>query len=159
VPLDPAVIPTEEVSISSEPPLSSEQIMQILLGGAVDVLTGSGDLAQFAEGELIGFGSSFISRAIEDEFNLAAFRLGGAGNEDNPYYIDMEKAITPDFSVTYYRDFFSETSQTEEYGVRYKILESQHGDRYDGIELELNFQENSFTGPESEFMFTWTMRF
>jgi hypothetical protein len=149
----------EAMQLSSEPPMSEEKILTYLLGGAVDVLTGSGDLGQFAEGELIGFGSSFISRAIADEFNLAALRLGGTGSEDNPYYVDMEKAVTPDFSVTYYRDFFSEASQTEEYGVRYKILESQQGSRYDGIELELNFQDNSFTGPESEFMFTWTMRF
>lgn len=150
---------TEAMQLSSEPPMSEDRILTYLLGGAVDVLTGSGDLGQFAEGELLGFGSSFISRAIADEFNLAALRLGGTGSDDNPYYIDMEKEITPAFSVTYYRDFFSETSQTEEYGIRYKILESQQGSRYDGIELELNFQDNSFTGPESEFMFTWTMRF
>jgi len=157
--LDPSSEPIEEVRLTSEPPLPEDKILQYLLGGAADMLTGSGDLQQFAQEELLAFGSSFISRYIEDELNLEAFRFGGSGDEDNPYYMDLEKELTPGFSVTYYRDFFSEANMTEEYGVKYKILEQRVGNRYNNVELELNFQQSEFRGSGSEFMFTWNTRF
>jgi hypothetical protein len=157
--LDPSSEPVEAVQLSSDPPLSEDQILQYLLGGAANVLTGSGDLSQFAQEELVAFGSSFISRYIEDQLNLAAFRIGGTGDDDNPYFMDVEKELSPGFSVTYYRDFFSETYQKEEYGVKYRILEQRSGDRYNNVELEVNFIEGDFRGTGSEFMFTWNTRF
>ena len=157
--LDPTADHSEAVSLSSEPPLPPDQILTYLLGGAADVLTGQGDLAQFAQGELFAFGSSFISREIEETFDLQAFRLGGSGSEDNPFWVDVEKAITPDFSVTYYRNFYGETQQTEEYGVRYMILRDRDKDMYQNLELQVNFSQDAFRGTGSEFMFVWSTRF
>ena len=145
--------------ITSEPALPEEQIIAYLLGGARDVLSGQTGLGDFAQGELVAYGTSFISREIEELFDLSAFQFGGIGDDDNPFYVDMEKSLTPDFTVTYYRDYFSDSMQNEEFGVKYRLLEQHTGSRYQNVELELNFQDNAFTGSGSEFMFTWTTSF
>jgi len=139
--------------------MSEEKILTYMFGQAASVLTGSGDLSQFAQEELQAFGASFISRYIEDQLDLAAFRVGGTGSEDNPYFMDLEKEVTPGFSVTYYRDFFSQSYQSEEYGVKYRILDQISGDRYNNVDLEVNFTQGGFRGTGSEFMFTWNTRF
>lgn len=149
----------DSLELDSEPQLPDEQILAYLVGDVVNVLTGSGSLSQFAEEELQAFGASFISRYIEEQLDLAAFRVGGTGDADNPYFMDLEKEVTPGFSVTYYRDFFSQTYQSEEYGVKYRILEEISGNRYNNVDLEVNFTEGGFRGTGSEFMFTWNTRF
>ena len=153
-------------SLSSEPPLPPDKIREKLLGAVTemagqvtDVLSGRTELGDFAEQELFSFGSSFISRAIEREFNLKQFNLGGTGSEDNPYYVDVEKQVAPDLSLTYFRNFYSETRQQEEFGVNYKLFERRFGDRYQNLELRVNFQQSGFSGNESEFMFLWTTSF
>jgi len=145
--------------ITSEPPLPEDQIIAYLLGGARDVLSGQTGLADFAQGELVAYGTSFISREIEELFDLSVFQVGGIGDDNNPFFIDMEKSLTPDFTVTYYRDYFSDSMQNEEFGIKYRLLEDHSGNRYQNLELEMNFQDNAFSGSGSEFMFIWTTSF
>lgn len=157
--LDPKSGALDNIRLTSEPPLSAEAIRNFLLGNVESVLTGQTDLGQFAEGEVLGYGTGFISRIIENQFNLESFRLGGSGSSDNPYYVDMEKKISPDVSLTYFRNFFGETGQQEEFGVKYNVFQSQFGSRYQNLDLRLNFQQGGMSGNEREFMFMWTTKF
>ncbi len=67
----------DKMSLTSDPPMSREKILLYLLGGADQGAPGQEDLGNFAEGELMAFGSSFISRAIERSFDLERFNQGG----------------------------------------------------------------------------------
>lgn len=149
----------ENIHLRSEPPLSEEAIRNYLLGGVEGVLTGQTDLSQFAEGEVLGYGTGFISRIIENKFDLAAFRLGGSGSAENPYYVQVEKEVSPQLSVTYFRNFFGQTGQQEEFGVKYNVFRSQFGSHYQNLDLRLNFQQGGAAGNEREFMFMWTTKF
>jgi len=113
----------------------------------------------FAEQEALSIGSGFISRAIEREFDFEQFNFGGSGSTDNPFYVDVEKQVSPDLSLSYFRNFFSETRQQEEFGAKYKLFQSRLGNRYQDLELRVNFQQSGFSGSESEFMFLWTTKF
>jgi autotransporter translocation and assembly factor TamB len=157
--LDPASGALDNIRLSSEPPLSTEAIHNFLLGNVESVLTGQTDLSQFAEGEVLGYGTGFISRIIENKFNLESFRLGGSGSSENPYYVDMEKKISPDVSLTYFRNFFGQTGQQEEFGVKYNVFSSQFKSRYQNLDLRLNFTQGGTAGNEREFMFMWTTKF
>lgn len=160
VPLDRPEGISEAIKLSSQPPLPQEKIALYLLGGADKVLEGEAGLGEFAEGELVAFGSTFISRAVERSLGLNRFTLGGSGAEDNPYYVNMEKSLNDDVSFTYYRNFYTQTEQQEQYGLRYKLLESQAGGKYKNLELQMNFDPSqSSAGRGAEFMFTWTTKF
>ncbi|MCC7477741.1 translocation/assembly module TamB domain-containing protein [bacterium] len=146
-------------TLTSSPSMAPEKIQGYLLGGVTDVLTGQTGLGDFAEGELISFGSSFISRQIERSFDLESFNIGGAGSADNPYYMDVEKAVSPNVSLTYYRNFFSETAQEEEFGVRYKLFEEQFGDKYRGLQLNVDFNKSGLQGNGATVQVEYTVRF
>lgn len=158
---------SQQFSLTSEPPLPQDVIMQKLLGeftqmaGQVgDVLSGRTELAQFAEGQLLEIGSSFISHQIEREFDLKQFKFGGAGSESSPFYVDVEKQVSPDLSLTYFRNFFNNTQQQEEFGANYKLFERRYGNRYENLQLRVNFQQQSgFSSNDREFMFLWTTSF
>lgn len=157
--LDPKSGALDNIRLTSEPPLSAEAIRNFLLGNVESVLTGQTDLGQFAEGEVLGYGTGFISRIIENQFNLESFRLGGSGSSDNPYYVDMEKKISPDVSLTYFRNFFGATGQQEEFGVKYNVFSGQFKSRYQNLDLRLNFTQGGAAGNDREFMFMWTTKF
>ncbi len=146
-------------TLTSQPPMGVDKIQGYLLGGVTDVLTGQTGLGDFAEGELVSFGSSFISRQIERSFDLESFNIGGAGSSDNPYYMDVEKAVSPNVSLTYYRNFFSETAQEEEFGVRYKLFEQQFGDKYRGLQLNVDFNKSGLQGNGATVQMEYTIRF
>jgi hypothetical protein len=158
VKLDPSADFLNNVGLSSEPPLGKEQIM-LLLGGVGELVAGQEGLSQAAESEALGYGMSFISRAIERQFDLEQFNLGGSGSADNPYYMQVEKAVSPDVSLTYFRNFFAQTGQQEEFGVKYNLFKQQQGNRYQNVDLKLNFQQGALGRSGSEFMFVWTTRF
>jgi hypothetical protein len=159
VKLDPANPGFGKFTLTSNPPMAAEKIQGFLLGGVQDVLTGDTGLADFAEGELVGYGSSFISRQIERGLGLESFYLGGAGSAENPYYVDVEKAVTPELSLTYYKNFFTQTNQEEEFGVRYKLFEQQFGDKYSGLQLKVDFENSGLAGTGSTVQFEYTVRF
>ena len=145
--------------LSSEPPLPADQIRNYLLGGVSDVMAGRTEITEFAESELYSYGTGFISRALETTFDLEAFRFGGTGSADNPFYIDMEKDVSDKLTFTYYRDFFNQTGQSEEFGLRYNLLKGMYDGNYQNLDLTVNFEEGGFTGSEREFMFEWQVRF
>jgi len=159
VKLDPSSGALDKITLSSEPPLSKEQIMGLLLGGVGELVAGQEGLSQVAQSEALGYGMSFISRAIERQFDLEQFNLGGSGSAENPFYVEMEKAVSPDVSLTYFRNFFTQTGQQEEFGVKYNLFKQQQGNRYQNVDLKLNFQQGGRGRSGSEFMFVWTTRF
>jgi hypothetical protein len=148
------------VTLSSDPPKSPEQILRYLLGGVGDLFSGQGDLTDIAEGELIGFGSSWVSRKIEDALGIDSLRFGGSPtNEDNPFYVDIEQELTPEVSITYYKNFFSSTNQQQEIGLKYRPFREQLDNKLQGLQLEVNLQDDMLRGRGSELMFTWSTRF
>jgi len=149
----------EKITLSSEPPLPADQIERLLAGGVGELIAGQEGLSEAAQSEALGYGMTFISRAIERQFDLEQFNLGGSGSAENPFYVEMEKAVSPDVSLTYFRDFFSQTGQQEEFGVKYNLFKQQQGNRYQNIDLKLNFQQGAVGRSGSEFMFVWTTRF
>jgi len=144
----------EDIVPTSEPPRSRQEILNYLAGGLGELAAGRTEITQFAQSEAWSYGTGFISRALEDRFNFEAFRFGGTGSEDNPFYVDVEKDVSDDLTLTYYRDFFNQTIQSEEFGMRYKLLKSE----LQNLDLTVNFAEGGLTGPEREFMFEWTVR-
>ncbi len=152
----------DNILLTSNPPLPRDRILAYL-GGVEALLAGDQQIGEFAEGEILAFGSSFITRAIEESFNLRSLRIGGSGEEDNPFYMDVVKEISPQMSLTYYRDFFDESNifeSSERIGVKYNILHDiQHGSGYQNLDLKLNFDSSGYTGESREFMFEWTTRF
>ena len=66
-------------------------------------------------------------------------------------------------SLSYYRDFFDDSylhESSERFGVKYNILHNRmQGNRYQNLDLKLNFEASGFTGDSREFMFEWTTRF
>ena len=146
-----------EVALSSQPPLPVDKIQTYLLGGAGELLAGRGDFGEIAQGELVGLGTSFISREIERMFDLQAFRLGTG--EGGSYYTYVEKGLTDDVSLSYYKDFFSQTGQKEQWGVKYQLYNAVSGSRYQNLTLNVNFTERGTGASGSEFMFQWNTRF
>ncbi len=146
-----------QVQLSSQPSLSDEKIRTYLLGGAGELLAGHGDFGDIAEGELVGLGTSFISREIERMFDLQAFRVGAG--EGGSYYTYVEKDLTDDVSLSYYKDFFSQTGQKEQWGVKYQLYNMTAGSRYQNLTLNVNFTERGSGASGSEFMFQWNTKF
>jgi hypothetical protein len=148
---------TNELQLSSQPPLDTAKIQKYLLGGAGELLAGRGDFGEIAQGELLGLGTSFISREIERMFNLEAFRVGADGG--GAYYTYVEKALNDDVSLTYYKDFFSQTGQKEQWGVKYQIYDISAGSRLQNLTLNVNLTDRGYGGSDSEFMFVWNTKF
>lgn len=152
----------DNILLTSDPPMPRDRILAYL-GGVEALLAGEQGIGDFAQGEILAFGSSFITRAIEESFNLRSLRFGGSGEEDNPFYMDVEKQISPQMSLSYYRDFFDDSylfESSERFGVKYNILHNtMQGNRYQNLDLKLNFEASAFTGDSREFMFEWTTRF
>ena len=148
-----------EATLSSVPPLPKERILSYLYGEISGLLTGETEIGDFAQEQAVGIGTGFLSKAIERGLGLTNFTIGGSGGMDNPYFVDVEKQIDPRLAMTYYRDFYSDSAQSSEIGLRYSILGGETGDRYSNLDLELNFIEDSMSGSGSEFMFKWSKKF
>jgi len=158
--LTPDMKSEKDVTLSSEPPRSPEEILRYLLGGVGDVLAGQGDIGDVAANELIGFGSSWVSRQLEDALGVDALTFGGSPKDvNNPFYMNVEKELNPELSVTYFRNFFSTANQQEEIGLKYRPFRQALDSNLQGLEFHVNFNNDAFRGAGSEFMFTWTKRF
>jgi autotransporter translocation and assembly factor TamB len=155
---DPSQTPA--ISLTSEPPLGEDQIMRYLIGGVGDLLTGQGDFADVAGSELVGFGSSWISRQLEEALGVDVFSIGGNPlDTDNPFYVNVEKELSPQLSISYYKNFFSSTNQQEEYGLKYRPFRGEADNNMQDLQIEVNFLRDELLGSGSEFMFTWQRRF
>jgi hypothetical protein len=160
VKLSPDMSGENTVTLSSEPPRTQEEILRYLAGGVGDLLAGDSAFSDVAEDELIGFGSSWVSRQLEDALGVDALTLGGTPNDvDNPFFVNVEKELNPEVSLTYFRNFFSAANQQEEIGLKYRPFRQQLDSNLQGLELQINFQNDAFRGTGSEFMFTWNKRF
>jgi hypothetical protein len=160
VKLSPDLKGEKDVTLTSDPPRSQEEILRYLVGGVGDLLAGQGDLGDVAQGELIGFGSNWVSRQLEDALGVDALTFGGSPKDvNNPFYMNVEKELNPELSVTYFRNFFSTSNQQEEIGLKYRPFRQALDSNLQGLEFHVNFQNDAFRGTGSEFMFTWTKRF
>jgi hypothetical protein len=112
----------EDLHITSQPPLPQEQLRAYLYGDVYDVLAGKSELGTFAQRELLAYSTSFISRQIERSLDLEAFAFGGGGTDDNPFYISVEKELSPDVYLSYFRTFYSQTQQKEDINLRYRFF-------------------------------------
>jgi hypothetical protein len=151
---------TPAISLTSDPPLSEDQIMRYLIGGVGDLLSGQGDFADVAGSELVGFGSSWISRQLQEALGVDVFSIGGNPlSTDNPFYVNVEKELTPQLTISYYKNFFSSTQQQEEWGLKYRPFRGEADNNMQDLQVEVNFVRDEQLGSGSEFMFTWTRRF
>jgi hypothetical protein len=105
--------------------LPQETLRAYLYGDLYDVLAGRSDLGQFAQRELLAYSTSFISRQIERGLGLDQFAFGGGGSDQNPFFVSVEKELSPDLYLAYFRTFYTETQQKEELTLRYRFFHTR----------------------------------
>ena len=138
VPLD-AMMDEENLDamdMYSVPPLSRETLLVYLIGGQGLSFSRSG-LRTFLGSEALAFSGSRLSRYLEESLNFSRFEIRALpGSEGTPFYLNIEKEITPDFTVSYLRTFLEPVDEREEIGARYyfyKVLGSKSRNAYTEI--------------------------
>lgn len=123
----------DAMDMYSIPPLARETLLVYLIGGQGLRFSRSG-LRTFLGSEALAFSGSRLSRYLEESLNFSRFEIRALpGNEGTPFYLNMEKEITPDFTVSYLRTFLEPVDEREELGARYyfyQVLGSKSRNAY-----------------------------
>ncbi|MCD6119845.1 hypothetical protein J7K50_08430 [bacterium] len=145
VSLDCSVDDLSQITLTSEPPLSEEEIKRRMLGvlppeGSVQGLTPE------IRDELYNLVGARVSRLLEDKLNIEqlTLRIG----EENELYIDVEKYLSANVSVLYSATLFGNEAldEREKIGLRYLFLKKKLLRAY--IEAFYDNSGSGFTGNE-----------
>jgi hypothetical protein len=135
VPLD-AMMDEENLDamdMYSVPPLARDTLLVYLIGGQGLSFSRSG-LRTFLGSEALAFSGSRLSRYLEESLNFKRFEIRALpGSEGTPFYLNIEKEITPDLTISYLRTFLEPVDEREELGARYyfyQVLGSKSRNAY-----------------------------
>lgn len=143
--LDSLATELDDISMTSDPPLSQDEIARRLLGvlppeGSVQGLT-----PEIRE-ELYKVVGARVGRILEDKLNLDQFLL--TIGDENVFYIDIEKELTDRISVLYSTELFGSdrSEKREQFGIRFLFLKRRLTRAY--LELMYDNSDSKFQGHE-----------
>ena len=147
--LDSLATELDEISLSSDPPLSRDEIARRMLGVLPPEGSVQGITPEIRE-ELYRVVGARVGRILEDKLNLEQFIL--TIGDENEFYIDIEKEITDRLSVLYSTELFgSDRSENkEQFGIRYLFLKKRLVRAY--VEAMYDNSDSKFQGNEIRIM-------
>ncbi len=123
----------DAMDMYSIPPLSRDVLLVYLIGGQGLSFSRSG-LRTFLGGEALAFSGSRLSRYLEESLNFKRFEIRAlSSSEGTPFYLNVEKELTPDLTISYLRTFLEPVDEREELGARYyfyQVLSSKSRNAY-----------------------------
>jgi hypothetical protein len=109
----------DQINMYSEPPLSRQTIMVYLLGGQGLDISPTG-LQTFLGSEALAFSGSRLSRFLEESLDFKRFEIRAlSSDEGTPFYVNMEKELAPQFSLSYLRTFLEDVDERQEVSGRF----------------------------------------
>jgi hypothetical protein len=120
----------DAMDMYSVPPLARDTLLVYLIGGQGLSFSRSG-LRTFLGSEALAFSGSRLSRYLEESLNFSRFEIRALpGSEGTPFYLNIEKEISPDLTISYLRTFLEPVDEREELGARYYFYKNLGGKAY-----------------------------
>jgi hypothetical protein len=120
----------EALVIYSDPPLSREALLSYLIGGQGLEVTSTG-LQTFIGSEALAFSGSRLSRFLEESLDFKRFEIKAlSSDEGTPFYLHVEKELSPDFTVDYLRTFLERIDERQELSGKYYFSQRLGGKTY-----------------------------
>jgi hypothetical protein len=117
----------DSIDMYSEPALSREVLLVYLFGGQGIDISPTG-LQTFLGSEALAFSGSRLSRFLEESLDFKRFEIKAlSSDEGTPFYLHVEKELTPDFTIGYLRTFMERYEERQELSGRYFISQRLGG--------------------------------